>query len=175
MRQRPVILAAAAGVAAAAAVLAAGGSAQAPGARTLTFRETDRGSTFGVVDNPPRSRRTRQGFPTRVSAGDTVAISQRLVQGSGPATGTIHVSCTATTGRAQRFDRAVFVCHATTTLHGRHGRARGRPAVRRPGGHCGRHGRHGRLRGRARDVHVGGRSVGRHVPAVAVSGLDSRP
>jgi hypothetical protein len=116
MRPRPVILAAAAGAAAAAAVLAAGGSAQAPGTRTLTFRETDRGSTFGIVDNPPRSRRTRQGSPTRVSAGDTVAISQRLVQGSGPATGTIHVSCTATTGRAQRFDRAVFVCHATTTL-----------------------------------------------------------
>jgi len=117
MRQRPVILAAAAGAAAAAAaVLAAGGSAQAPVARTLTFTETDRGSTFRVVDNPPRSRRARQGFPTRVSAGDTIVISQRLVQGSGPATGTIHVSCTATTGRAQRFDRAVFVCHATTTL-----------------------------------------------------------
>ena len=116
MRPRLVILVVAAGVAAVAAVLAAGGSAQAPGTRTLTFRETDRGSTFGIVDNPPRSRRTRQGSPTRVSAGDTVAISQRLVQGSGPATGTIHVSCTATTGRAQRFDRAVFVCHATTTL-----------------------------------------------------------
>lgn len=117
MRSRPVIVVATAGAAAAAAaVLAAGGSAQAPGARTLTFMETDRGSTFRVVDNPPRARRTRQGFPTRVSAGDTLAISQRLVQGSGPATGTIHVSCTATTGRAQRFDRAVFVCHATTTL-----------------------------------------------------------
>ena len=118
MRVRPYLLIATAGAAAATtmAVLAAGGSAQAPGARTLTFRETDRGSTFRIVDNPPRSRRTRQGFPTRASAGDTVSISQRLVQGSGPASGTIHVSCTATTGRAQRFDRAVFACHATTTL-----------------------------------------------------------
>jgi hypothetical protein len=131
----PVILAATAGAAAAAgAVLAAGGSAQARGARTLTFRETDRGSTFRVADNPPRSRRTRQGFPTRVSAGDTLAISQRLVQGSGPATGTIHVSCTATTGRAQRFDRAVFVCHATTTLPDGTIALEAALAVRRPGG-----------------------------------------
>ena len=117
MLARPYMLTATAVTAAAAtaAVLAAGGSAQAPGTRTLTFRETDRGSTFAAVDNPPRSR-SRRGFPTRFSAGDTLAFSQPLIQGSGPATGTLHATCTATTGRAQRFERVVFECHGTTTL-----------------------------------------------------------
>lgn len=116
MRTRVFIVAAAAVAASAmAAVLAAGGGAQAPSGRTLTFKETDRGSTFGIVDNPPRSR-PRRGMGPRISVGDTLAFSQALVEGSGPATGTLHGTCTATTGRAQRFERAVFVCHATTTL-----------------------------------------------------------
>jgi hypothetical protein len=108
-----VAIAAAAGAIVSAAILAGGGTAQVPGPRTLTFNEVNKGSTFGVVDNPPRSPR-RQGFPTRASVGDAIALSQPLADQAGQRAGTIHVSCTATT--PGRFDKAAFVCHAMTRL-----------------------------------------------------------
>lgn len=96
-----------------AALLASGGSAQAPTGRTLAFTEVNRGSTFGFVDNPPRSPR-RNGFPTRASAGDTFAITQPLAQ-AGQSAGRLRAVCTAT-GRTVRFDRAAFLCHVVTNL-----------------------------------------------------------
>jgi hypothetical protein len=107
-----VAIAAAAAVIVSAAILAVGGSAQVPGPRTLTFTEVNKGSTFGFVDNPPRSPRLH-GFPTRASVGDSIALSQPLADQGRPA-GTLHVSCTAT--RAGRFDKAAFVCDAVARL-----------------------------------------------------------
>ena len=114
MRSRSLVaIAAAAAVIVSAAILAVGGSAQVPGPRTLTFTEVNKGSTFGFVDNPPRSPR-QHGFPTRASVGDAISLSQPLADQGGQSAGTIHVSCIAT--RCGRFDRAAFVCNAVTRL-----------------------------------------------------------
>ena len=114
MRPRLLVaIAAAAAAIVSVAILAVGGTAQVPGPRTLTFNEVNKGSTFGFVDNPPRSPR-RHGFPTRASVGDAISLSQPLADQAGQPAGTIHVSCTAT--RAGRFDKAAFVCHAVTKL-----------------------------------------------------------
>jgi hypothetical protein len=64
--------------------------AQAP--RTLTFKETEKGSTFSYVDNPPRGTRGRP----RPSIGDTLVFSEPLVSNSGARRGSLHATCTLT-------------------------------------------------------------------------------
>jgi hypothetical protein len=114
VRSRSLVATAAAAAAiVSAAILAVAGSAQVPGPRTLTFNEVNKGSTFGFVDNPPRSPRLH-GFPTRASVGDSIALSQPLADQAGRPAGTLHVSCTTT--RPGRFDRAAFVCDAVARL-----------------------------------------------------------
>jgi hypothetical protein len=78
MRSRSVIAAATgATVVLASALFAGSGGAQAPGSRTLTFTEGQRGSTFKLVDNPPRSPgRTERTF--RLSAGDFFVFTNPL-------------------------------------------------------------------------------------------------
>ena len=55
------------GIAATAAVAVPSGSAQAPGATTLSFYEPDAQSTFKVVDNPPKTFGKRPGPKSRLS------------------------------------------------------------------------------------------------------------
>jgi hypothetical protein len=98
-------LAATAGTLAASALLAAPALAQAPtppGATTLTFHELDKGSTFHFVDVAPKSRR-RHGFPTRISPGDQILISNPLVSDTGAPFGRLRVVCTAPIA-TRRFD-----------------------------------------------------------------------
>ena len=89
------------------AVSLAGG--EAPGARTLTLKELDRGSTFVHVRNTkPRSPRANE-------MGDLIAFTNPVVDGSGRRIGKSSVTCTTTTG-ARNFMRSTLTCLGTLVL-----------------------------------------------------------
>jgi hypothetical protein len=67
---------------------AAPADAQAP--RTITLKETNKGSTFKFVDNAPRAGRP--------GIGDALVFSEPLVGGSGARRGTLRATCTITGG-----------------------------------------------------------------------------
>jgi hypothetical protein len=115
MRSRAVIAATtgAAILVATAAAFAGSGSAQAPTGRTLTFTEGQRGSTFKLVDNPPRSPgRTERTF--RLSVGDFFVFTNPMLDAAGQRAGTLRGTCDVT--RGGRFERAFFLCHAVAKL-----------------------------------------------------------
>jgi hypothetical protein len=94
-------------------MVVASGSAQAPGSRTLTFIEGERGSTFRIVDNPPRSPgRTERTF--RLSAGDFFVFTNPMIDSAGQRAGTFRGTCLAT--RGGRFERAFFLCLGVAKL-----------------------------------------------------------
>ena len=72
------------------ALISAPAVAQAPA--SLVFREVQKGSTFGFVDNPPRSKNPRRPRP---SAGDDLVFTIPLAKG-GRARGTLRATCTIT-------------------------------------------------------------------------------
>jgi hypothetical protein len=80
-----------------ASVLTALGLAAAPAVAqaplTITFKETNKGSTFKFVDNPPRATNPNRPQP---SAGDNFVISTRLVSASGAGRGRLRATCTLT-------------------------------------------------------------------------------
>jgi|1185.fasta_scaffold544585_2 hypothetical protein len=87
-------------------------TAQSPTTKTLTFKETDKGSTFTLVDNPPRSKSRRA--PT-LSAGDVFVLSDPLVSTSGAKRGVLQANCSVT--RATRNpDKAPVLCQGVFTF-----------------------------------------------------------
>ena len=71
------------GIAATAAVAVPSGTAQAPGATTLSFYEPDAQSTFKIVDNPPKTFGNRPGPRSRFTIGDKLALSSALFDKKG--------------------------------------------------------------------------------------------
>jgi hypothetical protein len=59
-------------------LLVTSGSAQSTGGRTLTFFESNKGSTFKFIDEPPKSRRGHE-----ISIGDEIAFSQPILDRRG--------------------------------------------------------------------------------------------
>jgi hypothetical protein len=114
MRSRSLIAATSGAVLVTAAVLVGSGSAQAPGPRTLTFIEGQRGSTFKFVDNPPRSR-GRTERTTTISMGDVFVFTNRLINGAGQRSGVFYATCVA--ARGGRLDRTFVLCHGVAKLH----------------------------------------------------------
>jgi hypothetical protein len=62
------------------------------GGQTLTFRELDKGSRFGYVDNPPRNNKHRRPV---FSVGDQFVIANPLADNSGKI-GELRATCTIT-------------------------------------------------------------------------------
>jgi len=62
------------------------------GAQTLTFRELDKGSRFGYIDNPPRNKKHRRPV---FSVGDQFALANPLADASGKI-GELRATCTVT-------------------------------------------------------------------------------
>ena len=93
----------AAGLLAAALVGSLDGSAQAPDARTITLKETERGAIFSAVDHPPRSK-------TRVSVGDqfVIVLPAREIGGAGRKA-TVTGRCSAIRS-AKSFQVAAWQC-----------------------------------------------------------------
>ena len=102
VRGRRLVAPAALAVAVAGGLVVAGsGSAQAPGARTLSLFETNTGSSVAIVDNPPKSPvRNPESRRYRFSLGDKVVFVNPLLDRSGgsPA-GTLYGDATVVGGR----------------------------------------------------------------------------
>jgi allene oxide cyclase-like protein len=90
-----------------AAIVAAGAGGQAPTGRTLVLTELAKGGTFGFVDNPPKSKRTRSGEPRRISVGDMFVFSSRIADQQGTRVGKLHVQCVVTVPGALRSAESV--------------------------------------------------------------------
>ena len=92
-----------------AAAVAAPSLAQSGGsATTVTFTELDKGSTFHFIDNPPHARK-KHGFPTKLSPGDQMVISNPLRDTDATRNGELRATCTATHA-TRNFDNARFLC-----------------------------------------------------------------
>ena len=97
------------GLLAALLVLRSSASAQDPGPRTLTLRETERGATFSHIRNTKgASRRSNL-------AGDVIVFTNPVVDAAGKRIGRTSVSCTTTTG-ARNFMKSALTCHGVTEL-----------------------------------------------------------
>ena len=71
------------GIAATAAVAVPSGTAQAPGATTLSFYEPDAQSTFKIIDNPPKTFGKRPSRRSRFTIGDRLTLSSVLLDKKG--------------------------------------------------------------------------------------------
>jgi hypothetical protein len=92
-----------------AVAIGSGASAQAPGTRTITFKELERGSKFIHVRNTrPPSRRANM-------MGDQIVFTNPLADASGTVIGKLHVSCTTTVG-SRNFTRSMLTCHGVAAL-----------------------------------------------------------
>lgn len=101
--RRSTAAVAALAAAVAALALSSASAQETPGARTLTFKELERGSTFIHVRNT-RSRTGRSN-----AQGDQIVFTNPVTDAAGARTGTLHVACTTTTG-ARNFMRSTMAC-----------------------------------------------------------------
>ena len=100
-----------------AALALAGPAAAETGTTTLTFKEPETGSTFGFVDNAPKSE-LKRGFPTRFSIGDELVFTNPLVS-QGKTVGRVRVVCTATqNASSENFSAAAFLCTGLAKVPG---------------------------------------------------------
>lgn len=84
----------AASVTAAAIATTAGG--QGTAGRTISLTEVPQGASFAFVDNPPRTKFTREGEPRRLSPGDLEIESITVANAQGAHVGRFHVYCILT-------------------------------------------------------------------------------
>jgi hypothetical protein len=90
-------------------LMAASGSAQTPGATTLQLFERERGSSFGFVDNRPRSRNER------ASVGDMFAFNSPIFdQARTTRLGVLSVQCIVT--RPGREAQSESMCNGALRL-----------------------------------------------------------
>ncbi len=90
-------------------LLASGASAQTPGARTLSFKELERRSTFTHVRNT-RTRAERANLQ-----GDGIVSAVPLADASGKVVGRLHTDCTTTVG-ARDFRKSQLMCSGAVVL-----------------------------------------------------------
>jgi hypothetical protein len=90
MKRLAIVLPAAAAATAVLALMSASGSAQTPGT-TLQLFESEKGASFGFVDNPPKSKNDR------ASVGDVFAFNSPVLdQARETRLGVLSVQCTVT-------------------------------------------------------------------------------
>ena len=105
-------------MAATAAIAVPSGSAQGPGATTLSFYEPDAQSTFKLQDIPPKSPTKRFGPKYRFSIGDKVTISSPLYDKKG-GTRQGRLYAEATIVRGGSFEKAAVIATGTYVLNDR--------------------------------------------------------
>ena len=84
-------------------------SAQDPGARTITLRETERGGTFSHIRN------TKGASQRSNLAGDVIVFTNPIVDADGKRIGKSSVSCVTTTG-SRNFMKSALTCTGVTEL-----------------------------------------------------------
>jgi hypothetical protein len=77
-----------------------------------TFRLIEDEGTFRFIDNPPRSRDRRN---PRISAGDILLLTNRVLNEANTPVGRLLVDCTAVRG-GRTFERAYYQCEGTYRL-----------------------------------------------------------
>ncbi len=97
------------GLLAAILLLRSSASAQDPGTRTLTLRETDRGGTFAHIRN------TKGASQRSNLAGDVIVFANPIVDAAGKRIGKTSVGCVTTTG-SRNFMKSALTCHGVTEL-----------------------------------------------------------
>jgi hypothetical protein len=113
LRHGVLVAAVIAGSIAAALVTGSAGSAHVAGTRTITLVESAKGSTFGFVDNAPKTTRK----DPHASVGDILAFSNVLVDRSRTRRlGRAAAQCVATS--PGRVGDATYVCYGTFALRG---------------------------------------------------------
>jgi hypothetical protein len=105
-------------VAATAAIAVPSGSAQAPGATTLSFYEPDASSVFKITDNPPKSPGKSPESPKfRFSIGDKLTITSPLFdKKGGTRQGRLYAEGTVVKGTT--FRDAAIIVNGTYVLNG---------------------------------------------------------
>jgi len=94
--------------------LVLGPSASAQDAKTLTFKELDRGSTIAFVDNAPTSN--AKGEPS-ASIGDAIVFTNPLTDRAGKRVGRLFAHCTAVVA-ARQANKAAFTCEGIMVVDG---------------------------------------------------------
>jgi hypothetical protein len=84
-------------------------SAQDPGTRTITLRETERGSTFSHIRN------TKGASQRSNLAGDVIVFTNPIVDAAGKRIGKSSVSCVTTTG-SRNFMKSALTCTGVMEL-----------------------------------------------------------
>jgi hypothetical protein len=97
------------GLLAATLTLRSSASAQDPGPRTLTLRETERGGTFAHIRN------TKGASQRSNLVGDAIVFANPVVDAAGKRIGKTSVSCVTTTG-SRNFMKSAMTCHGVTEL-----------------------------------------------------------
>ena len=97
------------GALAAATLLGSGASAQSPGARTLSFKELEKGATFKHVRNTKTKARRANLL------GDLIVFANPVADASGQVIGKSHNVCVTTVG-ARDFPKSVITCHGSMVL-----------------------------------------------------------
>jgi hypothetical protein len=85
------------------AVVAIPAGAQSPA--TLTFKELEKGSTFKIIDVPPKAK----GERTPPSVGDTLTFTNPLTKTATNSAGRVHADCLVTKG-GKKFESLVVLC-----------------------------------------------------------------
>jgi allene oxide cyclase-like protein len=109
LRRGPIVLIAIVVAAAAAVVVLSSASAQTPAARTLTFKELEKGSTFTHIRNTKTTSRRAN------SQGDVMAFTNPLADAAGKRIGTTSAACTTTVG-SRSFPKSTITCVGTVEL-----------------------------------------------------------
>jgi hypothetical protein len=113
-RTAGILIAATTAIATAAAT---GGSAQAPGARTVTFFEDGKTETLALIDNRPHSPVPNPNSPkARFSRGDQAAFTERLLDRKG-GTPVGRLFGTITVMAGSRYPRLTNLTHVIVRLH----------------------------------------------------------
>jgi hypothetical protein len=91
-----------------------GSGASAQGAKSLTFKELNKGSTFEFIDNAPTSK--AKGEPS-VSIGDLIVFTNPIADAADKRLGRLYAHCTAVVA-ARQASRAAFTCEGVVILGG---------------------------------------------------------
>jgi hypothetical protein len=89
---KTAIAATATAVATAAAIVASAGG-QAPSGTTLVLHEVAKDADFAIVDNPPKTKFSREGEPRRFSIGDMEVVSIPVADDQGHKVGRFDAYC----------------------------------------------------------------------------------
>ena len=86
----------------------------------ITLKEPAKDQTFAFIDNAPTAKKFN-GFPTKISPGDEVVITNHLLE-NGKMVGKLRTVCTATSPSSASgenlFTNAHFICEAVYNIGG---------------------------------------------------------